>query len=139
MEIANGNLTVAMGIIVTINILAVLFSGTIGVPTIGDFVVYQVVSEEQFEDGRVEQVNPSFDEGFNKDVTQETSAGGLFSLIDGLKKIFAVLITILTLGFAIAGMLYAMNAPLAIVVLVGVPIGISFYMSILGAVRGKDI
>lgn len=135
----NGNLTVGIVILGAINILALLFSSALGVPTIGDFIVYQMVSRDAVDSGRVEQIDPGFDEGFDKDATAETSVGGLFSLIDGLKKIFSVIITILGLGFAIAGMLFAMNAPTAIVLLIGLPFAFGFYFSILGAVRGKDL
>jgi len=135
----NGNVTIALVLFTTINILALLFAPLLAVPTIGDFIVYQVISREEIETGRITGIDPTFDEGFDKDSTAETSVGGLFALIDGLKKIFAVLITILGLGFAVAGMLFAMNAPLPIVLLIGAPIGVGFYMGIIGAVRGKDL
>lgn len=132
----SGLITSLLVIFGVINILAVLFSSILGAPTIGDYVVYQMFSKEDFSSQSINDFDDSFQEGFDKTKTDESTVGGLFAIFDGLKKVFSFLITVLSLGFALFFQLQIMGAPFALSAIIGLPIAIAFYLGIVSAVRG---
>lgn len=134
-----GVITSLLIILGVINILSIFFAVELGVPTVGDFLVYKMFSKEEFQDQAITDFDESFQEGFDKTQTEETTTSGLLGFFDGLKKVFSFLITVLTLGFALFFQLVAMGAPFMLSVLIGLPVAIGFYIGIVSAVRGFAI
>jgi hypothetical protein len=126
-------------IIVMVNLLSVFFAGVLGVPLMGEYVVYHVFSKEQLQSQALTGFDSKFESGFNKDLTDESSAGGLFVIFDGLKKVFGWFITILGFGFSLFYMLQVMGSPFILSALVGFPVAILFYYGIVSAVRGYSV
>lgn len=136
-----GNLTNIIVVMTTINILCIIFSSVLGVATLGDYVVYQVFDKDSIT-GSNPQINSNVDNAFVKEVSQQDSGGfvnNFFQLVDGLRKVFYVVINLLGLGFSIFVMMYATGTPIYITILIGLPIGIAYYLSIVGVIRGMDI
>jgi len=135
-----GNLTNAIVVLTTINLLCVIFSGFLGVATLGD-----VVTTAIFDGGSLSTPNPKMntvtDSGFVKVVSQQEGGafGNIFQFLDGLKKVFNLFITVIGLGFGIFTMLFMTGAPPLLCSLVGLPIAIGYYFSIVSAVRGMDV
>jgi len=96
-----GLITTLLVIFTTINLIAVFFAALLGVPTIGQYVVYNMFDENNFDAETITGLKSEFDSGFDKTLTEESTLGGIFVVFDGLKKVFSWFITILTLGFAI--------------------------------------
>jgi hypothetical protein len=134
-----GLITTLLVIFTTINLIAVFFAALLGVPTIGQYVVYNMFDENNFDAETITGLKSEFDSGFDKTLTEESTLGGIFVVFDGLKKVFSWFITILTLGFAIFFQLQIMGAPFALSAIIGLPIALSFYAGIISAVRGFSI
>ena len=134
-----GTITSILIIVVVINILAVVFSGTLGTPTVGDYVVYQMFSKDEFQNNVVTDFKADFQEGFDKTQTDETQVGSIISIFDGLKKVFSFFITILSLGFALFFQMQMTGAPFILCILIGLPVALGFYLGIISAIRGFSI
>jgi len=135
-----GKLTYVLMVLVTISFLASSFSSLYGVSSVGQETLSFI-----FDRNSLDTPNPTwngtFDNKFSKSVSQseagETNA--FMGFIDGLKKIFTWVINILGLGFSVFNLLYKLGMPLFIASLIGLPVAIAFYVSLLAVVRGYDI
>jgi len=137
---ANAGLITSLIIILgVINLLAVFNADALGTPTIGDYVVYQMFSKEDFNSNSINDFDSSFQEGFDKTQTEETNTGAVIAIFDGLKKVFSFLITLLSFGFALYFQLQMLNAPFIISALLGLPVALMFYLGVVSAVRGFSI
>jgi uncharacterized protein (DUF983 family) len=136
-----GNLTNIIVVMTTINIICVMFSAILGVATLGDLVVYQLFERNSIV-GSNPKINSGIDNGFVKQVSQQESGGftnNFFQIVDGLRKVFYVVVNLIGLGFGVFVMLYATGTPIYITMLIGLPVGIAYYLSIVGVIRGMDI
>lgn len=136
-----GNLTNVIVVLTTINLLCVIFSSFLGVATLGDVVVNVVFGKNTIYTANP-QINTQLDGALIKQVSQQESGGfsnNFFQLVDGLRKVFYVVINLLGLGFAIFTMLFMTGSPIILTMLVGLPIAIGYYLSIVGVIRGMDI
>jgi hypothetical protein len=125
----------------TINIMCIIFSTILGVATLGDMVVYQVFDRNSLLTSNP-KINANLDNSLVKEVSQQESGGftnNFFQVVDGLRKVFYIAINLLGLGFSIFVMMYATGTPIYISMLIGLPIGIAYYLSIVGVIRGMDI
>ena len=137
-NLARGSVFVAVMIFTTINLLAVFFASTLNVSNVGDVVVNALFDKDTFSTTNPE-INPQLEGGLQKDLQGTADSGLLSVLVDGLKKVFGFLVTLLTLGFAIFNMFLQSGAPLLITYVVGMPIAIGFYIAIASAIRGFSI
>ena len=136
-----GNLTNIIVVMTTINIICVMFSAVLGVATLGDYVIYKLFEPDSIS-GSNPEINAGIDNGLVKYVSQQESGGftnNFFQIVDGLRKVFYVVINLLGLGFGVFVMLYATGTPIYITMLIGLPLGIAYYLSIVGVIRGMDI
>lgn len=136
-----GNLTNIIVVLTTINLLCVIFSSFLGVATLGDVVVNVVFGKNTMNTANP-QINTQLDGSLIKQVSQQESGGfanNFFQLVDGLRKVFYVIINLLGLGFAIFTMLFMTGSPIILTMLVGLPIAIGYYLSIIGVIRGMDV
>lgn len=122
-----------------INLLAVFSADILGTPSIGDYVVYQMFSEQDFNSKTISSFDESFEEGFDKTQTEETNTGALIGIFDGLKKVFSFIITLLSFGFALFFQLQMLGSPFIISAILGLPTALLFYLGVVSAVRGFAI
>ena len=135
-----GKIALSLMIFTMINLLALVFAPFMGVGTIGDFVMFKIFNQDEFETQSIRGLDSDFTEGFNEELTEETGVlGTSLSFVDGLKHVFSFIITLLTLGFAVFSMLLGMGAPFVVAAIIGLPTGLVFYLSIVSAMRGFDI
>lgn len=116
--------------------LAVFFSPVLGVSNIGDTILFKVINENDFNNRNVRSLDPALDDTFNKEQTSQATTNNVGQFLDATAKVFSWFITIITVGFALFSMLAALQAPFLITALVGIPIGVAFYVSIVSAIRG---
>jgi len=135
----NGSVNSALMIFFVINLLAVIFSPTLGVSSIGDVVVFKLLSSSDYNAKTISELNHEIDSGLNKDLTSSTTTTTNLGFLDGLSKVFSFIITLISFGFAIFAMLISLNAPFVLCALIGLPIAIGFYVSIVSAIRGFSI
>ena len=136
-----GNLTNIIVVMTTINIICVMFSAYLGVATLGDIITNQLFDSSTIT-GSNPKINSGIDNGLVKLVSQQESGGftnNFFQLVDGLRKVFYVFINLLGLGFGVFVMLYATGSPIYLTMLIGLPIGIGYYLAIVGVIRGMDV
>jgi len=128
------NLVITMTMI---SIICVSFNFIFNVNTIGDTFINKVFGGYGTTST---SINSDLDSGFSKTVSQtENGTTGLFAFIDGLKKVFSLLISLLTLGFSLFNLLVQTGAPILICSFIGIPFAITYYLSIVAIVRGFDI
>ena len=128
----------AVVILLVINILSVTFTGLLGASTIGDLVINALFEEDTIETTN-QKINPELDAGLQKDLQQTATQSTSFILLDGLKSVYSAIITIATLGFALANMLIQTGSPFLLTLLVGLPVAIGYYISIISAIRGFSL
>lgn len=134
-----GSGTMGLVTLLMMNLLCVFFAPVLGVATLGDLVVFQLFDKDDFETGTVDEVNPSVDDEFSKELTASSVGGPFGGFLDGLKKVFSFLITILGLGFALFTTMTTLGAPFMLSAIIGLPVALVFYMLIVSAVRGFSI
>ena len=130
---ANGTILTSTIILIVINILASIYGTTLGVTNIGNIVVDNVFSNTNTANP---SLNDNLNNGLQKDVTNAGSTTSFLSFVDGLKAVFAFIITLLTIGFALANMLIQTHAPIYFIYLIGLPTGAAFYIGIASFIRG---
>jgi hypothetical protein len=135
-----GNVTNILISLVTISFLCVSFSYVLGVSTIGTSVIYAIFEKES-----INSQNPSFnttlDSHVSKTVSQSEAGETLYfiGVVDGLKKGFAFIVDLFTMGFAVFHLLNQLGAPIFLSSVIGLPVAIGYYISLVSAIRGYDI
>lgn len=138
MLLVRGTVLYSTSIFLIINILAVFFSSTMGVSNIGDVVTNALFDEDSLNTTNPD-INPELDTGIQKELQAEAETSELLNFVDGLKKVFSFLITLLTIGFALMNMLIQTGSPILIIWVVGSTVTIGFHISIVSAIRGFSV
>jgi hypothetical protein len=132
---ANGAVMTSSAILLVINLLAVMFSPSLGFSNVGD-----IVTNALFDEDTIESTNPALNanlaDGINEQLVSDANDKDGLSFLDGLKQVFEFIINLIFLGFALIVMLYQSGAPIQIVLLIGLPTALGFYISLASFIRG---
>jgi hypothetical protein len=135
-----GNVTNILITLITISFLCVSFSYVLGVSTIGTSVLYAIFEKDSI-NTQTPSFNTTLDSHVSKTISQSEAGETLYfiGVVDGLKKGFAFIVDLFTLGFAVFYLFNQLGAPLFLSGLIGFPVAIGYYVSLVSAIRGYDI